>query len=313
MALLIGALLVSAGPVLGQSYINQTEVEEVLTTHRVEDLDELPEVYYDYYILDDSTGNKVWARNRFYIWLGQGNADEGRKRSKLVELLNRRLMEEVELGDTLVVPQQFDLDFRAYSPFPLYYPGARNEKKLFIIHKSIQAFAAYEHGKLTRWGIVNTGAEDSRTPNGRYNFNWKVPYRVSSLSPDEEPWEMYWVFNIHNERGIHVHQYIMPTGGPTSHGCVRLIDNDARWIYEWADPWKTKKGHGEESMTAPVLELGTVVLVLGDDPVGLPHPFEYKKRFPLLARIELPLDPYDVPAGTDLQKRFDARRLKASR
>ncbi len=313
-AALVLLLAGAAAPARAQSYINQSEVEEVLSAPSAADLEDLPEVYYDYYVIDDESGNTVVARNKFYKALGGDDSKLGHKRAKLVEMLNRRLMEEVQIGDTLVAPQAFDLDFRAYSPFPKYYPGARNLDKLFIIHKSIQAFAAYEYGKLARWGIVNTGAEESRTPNGRYNFNWKVPYRVSTLSPsDDEPWEMYWVFNFHNIRGIHIHQYAMPTGGPTSHGCVRLIELDAKWIYDWATPWKTNKGYGEESMQAAVQELGTMVLVLGEDPLTHPHPFEYKKRYPILTKVSLPEDPYEVPPGTDLQKRFDARRLKASR
>lgn len=294
-----------------QAYINQSEIESLLTEHRSE-LDDLPEVYYDYYVLNNSRGNSVLARNAFYKIVGEGDMELGQRRAKLVELLNRLLLHEASIGDTLVVPTEFELDFRAYSPFPRYYPGARSFEKLFIIEKSVQAWAAYEYGKLVRWGIVNTGAEESPTPKGRYNFNWKEEYRVSTLSPPDEPWEMYWVFNFHDARGIHIHQYAMPTGGPTSHGCVRLVDADARWIYEWADGWKTSTGTtGVESRNGRIIEQGTTVLVLGEDPTGHPHPFEYKKRYPVLVRIDLPAHPYDVPAGTPQQEHFD--RLRASR
>jgi hypothetical protein len=231
-----------------------------------------------------------------------------------VELLNRVTLANLSLGDTLVVPTEFGLDFRAYSPFPRYYPAARDFEKLFIIHKSVQAFAAYEHGKLARWGVVNTGSpEATPTPNGRFNFNWKTEYRVSSLSPPGEPWEMYWVFNFHDARGIHIHQYAMPTGGPTSHGCVRLIDADAKWVYNWADAWTTSAGGtGLASRQGRLLEPGTTVLVLGKEPEGRPHPFHYKARYPVLRRIDLPTDPYSVPAGTPQQERFDALRAQRS-
>ncbi len=302
-----------AVPAQGQAYINQSEIEDVLTNYRVNTLDDLPEVYYEYLTLEDERGNTALARNSLYKRVGEGNSELGKKRAKVIEMLNRALLEYAEIGDTLVVPDKFEVDFRAYAPFPRYYPGARDFDKLFIIHKSIQAWAAYEHGQLAKWGIVNTGAKESPTPTGRYNFNWKVEYRVSSLSPDDEPWEMYWVFNFNNPRGIHVHQYAMPTGGPTSHGCVRLVETDARWIYEWADSWKTTKGNGEASMTAKILEPGTTVLVLGEDPVDHPHPFEYKKRYPILQKVELPANPYDVPPGTDQQEYFDRLRLRASR
>ena len=301
--LLLLAAVGFAAPAHAQGYINQTELSDVLNV-RAESLDELPDVFYEYYVLYSSRDNSVMARNTFYKVIGDGDVEVGRKRSVLVGLLNRVLMQEVEIGDTLVIPTEWNLDLRAYSPFPRYYAGAREFDKLFIIDKSIQAFAAYEYGELMRWGIVNTGAEVSPTPNGRYNFNWKTEYRVSSLSPPGEPWEMYWVFNFHDARGIHVHQYAMPTGGPTSHGCVRLVEDDAKWIYDWADGWKTG-GRGFNAGRARITEPGTTVLVIGDDPVDAPHPFEHKARYPVLKRVELPADPYDIPPGTPQQEYFD--------
>lgn len=299
-------------PAFGQSYINQSALQDILTV-RAERLEDIPEVYYEYYVLDNARGNTVLARNTMYKVIGQGNSELGKKRAKLVELINRVLLEDIGIGDTLVVPavDAFDLDFRAYSPFPRYYPGATDFDKLFIIHKSIQAWAAYEYGQLARWGIVNTGAPESPTPTGRYNFNWKTEYRVSSLSPPGEQWEMYWVFNFHDIRGIHIHQYPMPTGGPTSHGCVRLVEDDAKWIYEWADAWQTRAGSGVGSMGQMPQQPGTTVLVVGEDPVDRPFPFEFKAKYPILKRVELPDSPYDVPAGTPQQVYFD--KLRAER
>ena len=303
------AAIFVAPPAAGQSFLNQEALEEVLS-RRAESLDALPEVYYEYYIFDHPRENTVLARAMLYKRIGQGDVERGKDRAKLLELLNRRLMINLEIGDTLVVPTEYDLDLRAYSPFPRYYPGARHFDKLFVMDKTVQAFAAYEYGQLVRWGVINTGAQETPTPNGRYNFNWKEEYRVSTLSPPGEPWEMYWVFNIHDARGIHVHQYAFPTGGPTSHGCVRLVDADAEWIYNWADAWRTTTG-GENlaSRTGRIIEPGTTVLVIGEDPEGTPQPFEFRKRYPILKRLDLPAHPYDVPAGTDQQRYFDRLRL----
>ena len=307
-------VLLSLQPLHAQSYISQEALKEMLD-YRVESVEDLPEVFYNYFTLYDRRNNNVMARNTFFKVLGDGDLDLGKKRSKLVELLNRKLLPNVQIGDTLVVPTVFDTDFRAYSPFPLFYPGAESFDKLFIIEKSIQAFAAYERGTLVRWGIVNTGSEESRTPNGRFNFNWKTEYRVSSLSPPGEPWEMYWVFNFHDARGIHTHQYAMPTGGPTSHGCVRLIDADAEWVYHWADGWKTRSsGAGYSTSYGRVYEPGTTVLVIGEDPPPGedPHPFRYESRYPVLERVILPAHPYDVPPGTPQQEYFDRLRIASS-
>ncbi len=308
--LLLAAL--AAAPAAAQGYFDQYAIEDLLST-RAEDLNDLPEVYYEYVTLDEAYDNHVIARNRLYQQIGDGDTELGRKRSQLIELMNRQSVENTPLGDTLVAPTRYGLDFRAYSPFPRYYPGAHSLNKLFIIHKRVQAFAAYENGKLMRWGIVNTGNPDSTaTPNGRFNFNWKEKERVSTLSPPGEEWRMRWVFNFVASRGIHIHQYSMPTGGPASHGCVRLVDSDAKWIYDWAEPWNTTQGHmGPSSMQGKLLDPGTMVLVLGEEPEGDPEPFTYKKRYPVLKRVELPNDPYAVPPGTNQQKMWD--RLRAQR
>jgi hypothetical protein len=309
--LLIG--LVLAVPAGAQSvFYNQDSLRVILERPQMP-LDELPEVYYDYYVFRHPSDNAVLARNQFYYVIGDGDAQKGMLRARLVELLNRKLMREVEIGDTLVIPTEWELDFRAYSPFPRHYAGAASFDKLFIIHKSIQAFAAYENGNLVRWGVVNTGDKvNSPTPTGRFNFNWREEHRVSSLSPPGESWDMYWVMNIHLERGVHFHQYAMPTGGPTSHGCIRSIDADARWVYNWADTWQTTAGNGFASAGARLIKPGTMVLILGEDPADRPHPFTFRRRYPVLMRMQLPADPWQVPPGSPQQVRTDRERRSAS-
>lgn len=302
---------VTSLPAQAQQFYDQEALADILNGYR-QSLDAVPEVYYEYHIFGQEHKNSVRARGRVYERIGDGDKREGKKRSLLVELLNRRLLLNLERGDTLVVPTRFEMDFRAYAPFPRYYPGARSLDKLFIIHKEVQAWAAYESGKLVRWGVVNTGdPKKTSTPNGRFNFNWKQEYRVSTLSPPGEDWEMYWVVNFHHARGIHVHQYPFPAGGPTSHGCVRLIDADAKWVYDWADTWDTTLGDiGPGTAEGRLLDQGTTVLVLGNEPTGSPRPFQFKERYPVLKKVDLPDHPYDVEPGTPQQRQFD--RLRAS-
>lgn len=288
-----------------QGYINQEQAAEILSECSA-DLDRIPEMTYSYKVLYSSMNNSVIARATLYKILGEGDVDLGAKRAKLAGFLNRVIAQRAEIGDTLIVPDRWEEDFCAYSPFPRFYPGAISLEKLFVIDKTIQAWAAYENGRLARWGIVNTGAESYRTPNGRFNFNWKTEYRVSSESPPGEPWEMYWVFNFVVNRGIHVHQYPLPTGGPTSHGCVRLIEDDAKWIYDWADQWRVGSGSGYNAGGyGTVVKPGTTVLVIGEDPPGKPQPFVWDNHRPRIRLVDLPDDPYSVAPGTDMQRYFD--------
>ena len=293
-------------------YIDQEAVADLLNL-RFESLEDIPEVFYEYYVLENDRDNNALARNAFYRNIGDGDVHKGRERAYLVHMINRRDMQDFEVGDTIIAPTRYGLDFRAYSPFPRYYTGGREFDKLFIMDKTIQAFAAYEYGRLMRWGIINTGnPEETPTPYGRYNFNWREEQRISSESPPDEDWEMFWVMNFYQSKGMHVHQYEMPVGGPMSHGCVRLVDADAEWVYHWADTWTTTSSSvGIESVGARILKQGTTVLVIGKEPRGKPQPFQLGRRYPVLKRVLLPVHPYDVPPGTDQQERFDKLRLES--
>jgi hypothetical protein len=283
-------------------HFRQAYIRDVIE-RRTGDLDDVPEVHYDYWIVEHDS--RLEARLRLYHHVGEHNRG-------LIQILNRNDLENLQRGDTLVVPTDPNLDFRAYSPFPRYWPGALEIDKVVILDKSIQAFAAYEWGRLMRWGMINTGTETSRTPAGRFNVNWKQDYRVSTLSPPDEPWEMYWVMNIHEGRGIHMHQYALPMGGPISRGCIRMSDPDARWLYAWTDTWEKTGGNEISSAGATIHQQGTLVLVVGEEINEAPQPFHFREDFPVLKRVQLPIDPYDVPPGSPQQERFDRLRAQTA-
>jgi hypothetical protein len=280
---------------------------------RTGNLDQVPRVYYRYHVVPEGM-NRLQARLDVYSRFGDRDVVK-----PLIWLLNRNDLEDLHPGDTLVVPSQFGLDFRAYSPFPRYYPGAQDLEKIVILDKSVQAWGAYEHGVLQRWGIISTGLMSNRTPSGRFNVNWKQEYRVSTLSPgvinpaaSDELWEMYWVMNLHEARGIHMHQYALPTSGPASHGCIRMLEPDAQWLYGWTDTWDKTGGDEISSIGATIHSQGTMVLIIGHDINGPPEPFLFREDYPVIRMVNLPPDPYAVPAGTDQQERFDRLRRSAS-
>ena len=315
-ASLLVLLAVSASAQPAGRLYDQEEIGELLYGVRQE-LSEIPAVTWHPYVLSHETGNSVFARMDLYRAAGDGDQALGKERLAMVQFLNRVYLNDLSIGDTLVLPSHLGLDPRAYAPFPLHYAGAEGFDKLFIIHKGVQAWAAYENGDLERWGLVNTGAIDSETPAGRYNFNWKELDRVSTLSPPGETWRMRWVFNFYDERGIHVHQYRMPIGQPASHGCVRLITDDAKWIYDWAEPWQTVNGSGAKGLASRgrILKQGTTVLVLGDgqEPTdGPPARFTWDHGTPTLRVVDLPANPYDVPPGSEQQVTFDRKRRQAA-
>ncbi|HEX9659478.1 MAG TPA: L,D-transpeptidase [Rhodothermales bacterium] len=277
------------------SYLNEDALSR-LADNQAAPLDSVPVASYRYYVVPES--NRNWARQGLYRRVGHTD-DSGRK--ELIQLLNRNFppIESLSKGDTLILPLDFEMDLRAYTPLPRRYEGAADMDKLFVIDKTLQVFGAYEYGTLVRWGIVSTGDTETRTPSGRFNFNWRAKERVSSLSPPGEEWKMFWVMNFHHERGIHVHQYPLPVGGPVSHGCVRTTEADAKWLFDWADTWRWR----DEKLVSQ----GTTLIVIGEEPTR-PRPFAFSDEGPRLIPVELPDDPMSVPPGTDQQKRFDRRR-----
>ncbi|MDT0632281.1 L,D-transpeptidase [Rubrivirga sp. S365] len=290
------------------TYFSQSWLIDTMNRRTSESIRDVPRVHYGYYVVPEDQ-NRLEARLALYNKFG-GDRDVIKP---LLWLLNRNDLENLSPGDTLVVPSEFGLDFRAYSPFPRYYAGAADLDKVVILDKQIQAWGAYHRGELARWGIINTGVESARTPSGRFNVNWKQDYRVSTLSPgfgssapDAELWEMYWVMNLHEARGIHMHQYALPTSGPASHGCIRMLEPDAKWLYGWTDTWEVENQRDPiSSVGADIVDQGTMVLIIGDDISEPPRPFLHRDAYPVIRMVDLPPDPYAVPAGSPQQKAFD--------
>ena len=299
----------------GQSYFSQSWLTDTMERRTATSIRDVPRVFYQYYkVPDNPTHNSALSRNQMYR---DFDAVGGKDVVKpLLWILNRRDIDEVQPGDTLIVPTGFQLDFRAYSPFPRYYAGARDLSKIVILDKSIQAWGAYERGELVRWGIISTGAQSNRTPSGRFNVNWKQEERVSTLSPgygskapDAELWTMYWVMNLHETRGIHMHQYALPTSGPASHGCIRMLDPDAQWLYHWTDGWQVQNQRDPiSSVGGRITQQGTTVLIIGHDISEPPQPFAKREQYPVLNMVSLPPDPMSIPAGTPQQTQFDRQR-----
>lgn len=169
----------------------------------------------------------------------------------VLEKLNRADVKHLSRLTQLIVPLSWR-DEAAYSPFPTDYPAALATPQLLIVDQPSQVFAAYEFGKLVRWGPVSSGRQAKPTPSGAFNLNWRARTRSSTLSGE---WRLNWYFNFHNMRGLAFHEFELP-GVPASHACVRLLARDAMWVYNWGTSW-TVDAKGQ--LTTP----GTQVIILG--------------------------------------------------
>ena len=174
---------------------------------------------------------------------------------QFVLLLKRNHVDSVHLGrlSRMVVPDRWDLDELLYSPMPQVIPQLSQERKAIAVDLPGQTFGAYESGKLVRWGPVCSGGKGHQTPPGVYHLNWRARIHVSRENPT---WIMPWCFNFAADRGLALHQYVLP-GRPASHGCVRMLDEDAKWLFYWGEGWIISASTGE------IAQSGTLVLILG--------------------------------------------------
>ena len=163
----------------------------------------------------------------------------------------------------ILVPDLWDADQLIYSPMPRSVPELSQEKKAIVVDLAAQVFGAYESGRLIRWGPVSSGDRRHRTPPGIYHLNWHARVHVSS---ENRTWILPWYFNFANGRGLALHQYSLP-GQPASHGCVRMLDVDAKWLYQWGDGWTLGAGTNE------IARLGTLVLLVGSYDFASPQPW----------------------------------------
>ncbi len=172
----------------------------------------------------------------------------------LLEKLNRADAGKLPGMGIIVVPDRWDFRELDYTPMPPESAWARPHRKAVIVHQQGQVFGAYEDGKLVRWGPVSTGGERRPTPSGYFHLNWKSKGRRSTVN---RAWFLPWAFNFINKEGISFHKFELP-GYPASHGCVRLLGCDAKWLYGWGEQWRL--GPRGWKIETP----GTAVWVVGD-------------------------------------------------
>jgi len=198
--------------------------------------------------------------------------------------LNRLDRSHALLADTLVLPDD-SLRTAELSPWPLRLEAIDSIPKTLLVSLRIQAFGAYENGRLTRWGPISSGGPNAPSRTGRYAVCWKARLHVST---SDTTWIMPWTVNIDPEVGTALHQYSLP-GLPASHCCIRLLTEDAMWIYDWVATWKLS-GDGRT-----ILIRGTPVVLFGDYDFQAPPPWR-----------RLPVD----PGATDLTSAEMASALR---
>lgn len=188
----------------------------------------------------------------------------GESQLALLEKLNRADLEHLGQLRELVVPESWG-DELSYSVLPERYPSSDVWPTFLVVYLPGQLFGAYEFGSLARWGPVSTGRGGSPTSAGRFALNWRSTGRTSTVDPD---WFMRWYFNFGNREGL------------AFHGCIRLLERDARWLFEWGQGWQL------DPSGTRVLTPGTPVFIVGHYDFDAPPP--WRSLTWLSGRVELP-------------------------
>ena len=154
--------------------------------------------------------------------------------------------------DSIIIPSDFSGDVMYYLPFPEQVVSLKDISKILLFSYATQTFAAYENGNLAYTGPTNMGRAKDKTPTGLFFTNWKAEQTTSTFNDE---WELKWNFNIENKLGIGFHQYELP-GYPASHSCLRLLEKDAKFLYEWANQWVLEDKENVKVKGTPVVVFG---------------------------------------------------------
>lgn len=189
-----------------------------------------------------------WANTKNWLEL---NALEINK-IEIASAVNR--MDKVNLikQDSIIIPSDFSGDVMYYLPFPEQVVSLKEISKILLFSYATQTFAAYENGNLVYTGPTNMGRAKDKTPTGLFFTNWKAEQTTSTFNDE---WELKWNFNIENKLGIGFHQYELP-GYPASHSCLRLLEKDAKFLYEWANQWVLEDKEKVKVKGTPVVVFG---------------------------------------------------------
>lgn len=176
--------------------------------------------------------------------------------------------------DSVLIPSDITGDVAAYLPFPFEVPFLKEVSKVILFSYPAQTFGAYENGALVYAGPTNMGRKKDPTPTGLFFTNWKAEESTSTF---DDEWNLRWNFNIENKLGVGWHQYAMP-GYPASHSCLRLQEEDAKYLYTWAEQWKLGK-------TDTIILKGTPVIVFGNYDFNAARPWLNLAKDPAVLNI----------------------------
>lgn len=118
---------------------------------------------------------------------------------------------------------------------PADQPSEAPKPRALTIALGAQQFTYAEDGEVVRIGPISSGAEGYPTPKGRFSVRSKDKDKVSSRYTNQIDMQAWMPYAIQFHGHYFLHEGWLP-GYPDSHGCVRLGEKDARFLFEQMQP-----------------------------------------------------------------------------
>jgi lipoprotein-anchoring transpeptidase ErfK/SrfK len=127
--------------------------------------------------------------------------------------------------DGQIGPQSLKRLQAAQQPTPLTRGGARRRAEVLLDR---QVALAIENDKVVRIIHVSTGAASTPTPPGTFKVYDKIPKWWSV------PFREWLLWAVPFDGGIAFHELAEVPAYPASHGCVREVYVNSKWMYDFA-------------------------------------------------------------------------------
>jgi len=139
--------------------------------------------------------------------------------------VNRTDRKRIPSGKQVLLPVNTE-KASEYVPVPQQLIDSRGEREVRVFLDE-QYFGAYEKGLLLFWGPISSGTKSHPTWPGKFFVNYKQRHKRSiKYNNAQMP------FSINYDGPYFIHQQSLP-GYPASHGCIRLLEDDAKRLFSW--------------------------------------------------------------------------------
>lgn len=219
------------------------------------------------------TADDIPVPGKYYIHVVQGGETLAAIAAAYGASLRRTLQTngltdgaQIKPGQRIVVPPPSYAELFAETPMGdngvPEYPLIPTDEKWISIDLDHQRAYAWEGDKLLKKFAISSGKARTPTVTGVFRIRAKVSSQTmegGSVADGDYYYlpNVQWVQYFYQDYALHGAYWHNRFGTPTSHGCVNLTNNDAKWLFDWASPTVSYRGwHFMESANP-----GTLVIV----------------------------------------------------